>query len=178
MHLREELKQLDNQRLSGKQMVDALKGKVKVVVYSDVVKMNSLDELLNPHGKVIILYQTTSETSGHWCCLFRQTFENVIFFDPYGLKPDDEIPDCKYLSYLNGETPLRTLLNNSNYNVSFNPNRYEKWSKDMNSCGRHVIFRLQNSHMTNSKYHQYITKMTKSTRLNPDELVAVLTKDI
>ena len=74
--------------LSNHELEKMMNNQIKVVIYPDLVNYNSIEELLEPFGAVIILYLMDTDT-GHWVTLFRYPNSNKIeFFDPYGRKPD------------------------------------------------------------------------------------------
>jgi len=62
---------------------------IRIISYNELEKYTTIDELL-PDSKehLMLLYQTDSESSGHWTCLVRND-DNIYYFDSYG-KPIDE----------------------------------------------------------------------------------------
>ena len=65
-------------------------GQIKILKYSQLRNFKSIDDLLKPYGRVIILYES-KPGYGHWVGLFRYPHSDVIeFFDSYGMFPDHE----------------------------------------------------------------------------------------
>ena len=56
--------------LSGTEVLNLLDNKCNLVQYSDVHNIKSIDELLGPHKKCVMLYHT-STNYGHWCCIYE-----------------------------------------------------------------------------------------------------------
>ena len=55
----------------------------KVLKYTDLYDYHNVDELFNDTDKVILLYLTMNDHSGHWTCLFKNK-EGINYFDSYG----------------------------------------------------------------------------------------------
>lgn len=61
------------------------------VLYANVVKYKTLKALLGKENFVIILYETSDATTGHWVSItFNDKLNTVYFYDSYGYKPDYE----------------------------------------------------------------------------------------
>ena len=146
----------------------------RIVMYNELPEYQTIEQLL-PRDKsyFIILFQD-SENSGHWCCVLRQK-NRIEFFDPYGLYPDKELNwvdhgvreslgiDGKYLSKLFDQTPLEVVYNTEDYQAE---------KKGVNTCGRHVIFRLNKINMPILQYHEFFKAETKKLKTNYDGVVA------
>jgi hypothetical protein len=116
----------------------------KILKYSQFRNFNNIEDILpNEKDYCIILYEN-QPNSGHWTAIMR--FDDKIeYFDSYGNKPDLPLSwvsnetnnllgqDKPYLSYLFNKTPLEVYFNDYPYQVS---------KKDVNTCGRHCIFRI------------------------------------
>ena len=74
--------------LSGQDIV-ALTGK-QPVLYSDLRKYTSLQQLCGPERACIVLYQTSQKTEGHFVCLSINRKGVARFVDPYGLQNGTE----------------------------------------------------------------------------------------
>lgn len=62
---------LKGKALSGNELIDLLGGKVKIVRYPNIHKYKTIDELLEPYGSTIILYELR-KNYGHWVCIMLQ----------------------------------------------------------------------------------------------------------
>lgn len=148
----------------------------------------------NMKEKPIVLCYLTSENYGHWTCLFKNK-EGINFFDSYGLKPDDELfwnfpksfkkkakEDYPHLtrlllssSFLVHEKFGKNKRNLGKTRINYNPYQYQSKKRGVNTCGRHVIFRLCFSELSDIEYNRLIRTLCKRTALDPDELVVLLT---
>ena len=117
--------------------------------YTDLYIYNNIDDVFGHLDKIILLYLTNNETSGHWTGLYRQN-NKIIFFDSYGLDIDEEF---KYITpYKKNELHekykyLKYLLDKSNYEIEHN--KYKLQGKNSECCGRYVSLRLINNFMNN-----------------------------
>ena len=156
-----------------------LDDEVKIIPYSSIKKYKNIDELLYPFDKVVILFKT-SNTFGHWCCIFRDIFRNEIeFFDPYGLMIDDQLEynDDKVFQKQNGQDHFyltRLLADTNSKKISYNHHKFQKFDPNIATCGRWCVHRLLNSDLSleeykkkldknrkNMTYDKYITKIIK-----------------
>jgi hypothetical protein len=67
--------------LSGKDILNMLEGKTKILIYPNLHKYNNINELLHPYGSCVILYMT-KRNYGHWTCLVDHN-DRIEFYDPY-----------------------------------------------------------------------------------------------
>ena len=84
----------ENKKLKGSDVVKIAGGNTKVVAYHELVNYNSIEELLEEFGSVVLLFETVYNV-GHYTCLYYHK-DVLHFFDPYGMKPDEEL---KYATY-------------------------------------------------------------------------------
>lgn len=164
---------------SSKDIIDFVPN-TKIVMYCDIHKYKSLDQLLSPYGSVVILYMT-KQNYGHWVCLFMRRDGVIEFFDSYGncdgrrMVPDSEFhyisKSFRQQSYQNYPY-LTKLLYDSNYPVEYNHYNFQDEKKGVNTCGRHCVVRLLNKNLT---LNQYINEFQKSG-ISPDQLVLNLTR--
>lgn len=156
----------------------------KVLLYSELYKYKTLEELLDHNGgKVIILYLQT-DSYGHWTTLIKTTIKNkkndnecVEWFDPYGLFPDDEFEfsspemnekhkqDYKYITQLLRESP---------YILSYNHYKFQEKAHNVATCGFWCVNRINNSTLTLEQYKKMIDtnlKMDKELKTRDDVVV-------
>lgn len=149
---------------------------LKVVAYPDLLKAQSINEVLDEKGRLMLLYLTENQNTGHWVCLLNYRNTNIIeYFDPYGnFRPDGE---SKWLSksqlreFGQATKKLTQLLNTSNYEIKSNAFPFQKDKINMNTCGRHCTTRLYFKNLTLPDY----IKLIKSTGLTPDDFVCAFT---
>lgn len=162
--------------LSNFDLVDLLDGKATVMLYPDMYKINSIEQLLHPYDACFLLFETEPRM-GHWCALLKYG-DTVEFFDPYSGYPDDVLKfipkdfkkkskqDYPYLTKLLYECP---------YKIEFNDNKYQKHNNNINTCGRHCALRILCKDLDNKQYDKMIKKLQKETGMNPDDLVTAIT---
>lgn len=142
----------------------------RIIKYSQFKSIKNINQLLpNNKDHIIILFET-SYNSGHWCCLlkFNDCYE---YFDSYGKyvsqplewnKPEINIAlgqDKPYLNY---------LLDNSKLDTYYNDIDYQQLKNDINTCGRHVCFRILCMLKKNYNLKQYY-KFMNSLKNKSDE---------
>lgn len=170
------IEQSENIDLSGEDLHRIVDGKARIIKYDDLQHFNSIDEVLGKYGAVIILYET-SQNFGHWVCLFRIGERKLEFFDPYGLKLDEELkvaPEFNMREH-HGElvahlTALVELCEDCV--VVSNTTQLQKVLRHTNTCGRWVGMRLRFRDVSLSNF---ITLMTKNKHYDGDFWVSALT---
>ena len=122
------------------------KHQTKIITYDKLHNIFDIEEILEPYGSAVILY-TTKENFNHWVTLFKVNDTTLEFFDPYGLKVDEELnlEIKENLRPLDDDRipHLSDILNNSNYKLIYNNFRLQKLLKDHNTCGRWCAVRLR-----------------------------------
>lgn len=162
-----------NKSLSGREVLDLLDHKCNLVQYSDVHKISTIDELLGPHRKCVLLYQT-SHNYGHWCCVWE--YNNIIFFsDSYGSKPDSQlnfVPHDMKDELNSNHNYLIRLLYKSGKKVEFNQYQFQSKDPEVASCGRWCVNRLRFPEISIDEYHDIFKDASKY--INKDELICLL----
>lgn len=167
------IKKMKKEAYSGRDILKACDWKTKIVKYSELKKYDSLDELLNPFGCVVLLYETRPNY-GHWVCIIRHKDSSVEFYDSYGIFIDDQLDniDVVMRKRLGVNYPyLSELLVNSGSKIVFNKYRLQKMKNDINSCGRHVAFRIIMRDLNINEY----TKLLINSHMDPDSTITYLT---
>lgn len=170
----QKIKNAEKLDLSGEDIMRMCKNKVKIISYEDMENYKTLDDIFDINNATIILYET-SDHFGHWTLLLKD--KNYLeFFDPYGLKPDEELNyDNKYNKRIhNGVTVahLTHLLNESDYKLNYNRKRLQQFLKDVNTCGRWCVARVLLRHFTLSEFQKLFTDNVNHT---PDFWVTAFT---
>jgi hypothetical protein len=153
-------------------------GQCHIIKYEDLEHVSSLEEILEPFGCVMILYQTAARF-GHWVTLFRTGAKEkgkLEFFDPYGLKVDQEldIDNEFHLREHNGvKTPhLSALIAKGGYKVKSNTKQLQKILRHVQTCGRHVAMRIR---FRDASLPKYIKMLTTNAHYDPDFWVSAMT---
>jgi hypothetical protein len=160
--------------LSSTDLKNIFDGELKVMIYKELKKCKTIDEVLHPYNRVCILYNWTPSV-GHWTCLFKKD-NTIYFFDSFGSIPDGktnygQIPknirnhmglEYKYLTKLLYESP---------YEIDYNPMPIQDIKSS--TCGRYCALRLALYDMTTEDFNKLFSKNKK---LN-DELIMNLTDE-
>ena len=86
----DDVKELIESPMSDGDLRKILGKDLKVIRYSELAPLRSLEQLLpRPKDHCIILYETQPGV-GHWVALLKYN-GSYEFFDPYGIYPDDEL---------------------------------------------------------------------------------------
>jgi hypothetical protein len=151
-------------------------GKCRVMLYSDLMNFDNIDAVLNPHGAVILLYQTNDRLYGHFVCLFRDATQKnrLIFYDSYGRKMDEQLEYSIYnIRNMGGLVPhLSDLIHKSNYSVTSNTKRMQKNNKDDNTCGRYAALRIIFRELSNDQFNYMLAS---NKHYDADYAVTILT---
>jgi len=151
-----------------------LDGKTNIIIYPNLEKFNSIDELLDPYDNCVILYMT-KKNYGHWCCFYRVN-GMIEFFDSYGIEPDMELKEInKNFRNKNGQKIpyLTELLLKSDKEISYNNYKLQKLSPSIATCGRHCVVRIANKDIPIDDYANILKSLG-----NPDEVVTEITQFI
>ena len=86
------IKNIYTQDLTGSDIQITTNGKCPVHLYKDLLKFNSIQEILGEYNKCIVLFPVKSSQNGHWCALlFHEDINTLEWFDPYGFSWDQEL---------------------------------------------------------------------------------------
>jgi hypothetical protein len=160
--------------ISSDDISQLMDGKVKIISYSQLKQFKNIDELLEPFGKVVILYES-KKNYGHWTCLFVNPVDNTLnFFDSYGIFLDDElehVPENYKKKSGYGYVPLLSiLLYKSGYPVNYNHFKLQGRGNHINTCGKWCVLRLINSDKNEYEFAKPLLKMRKKG-INLDEFL-------
>lgn len=143
------------------------------VLYSDLAKYKNVRELLGKEGYVVILYQTSSKTSGHWVSLYLRNDGVLCFADSYGLRFDTEQQYAAFDKPL--PRYLTQLIESSGMQIDYNKTDFQNKSSRISTCGRYAtFFCLFGPRMNFQKIKTFLTS-NSSDFLKPDNIVTLLT---
>ena len=149
-----------------------------IMPYPDILRARSIDDVLDEKGRLMLLYLTEDQNTGHWVCLLKYRDQPILeFFDPYGIAPDNEskwLTQEKLEQFGQDTKHLSKLLRESPYKVIWNKTKFQKDVSDINTCGRHCLCRLYMKHLTLPQY----TKLLKSSGVSPDDFVSGFTYNL
>ena len=169
--------------LSGGDIKKALDNKVKLITYSDLMEYNNIFDVLKPYNKVVILFETTGKLIGHYTCLFKCnseiTGESIIFFDPYGMKPEKELnyaPDWLKEVTNAKKNLLYRLFQQDTIQIRYNQHDLQKWSKKISTCGRWCIVRLMYPEYDENEFYKFFKDNAK--KKDYDKIVTEITNKL
>jgi hypothetical protein len=182
------LKAVVEDPLSDEDIAYITKGKCNIMKYEQLASLNSLDEVMYPHGACILLYET-EKNFGHWVALIKEPGsgkdkqKNVVeFFDSYGVAPDEELRMVpEYFRRSSGQTLdkktgggiLTELIDASPYQIQWNQVDFQEDNKSTNTCGRWAALRVLWRAVSLDKFQNFLLNQ----KLTPDMYVAALTMD-
>jgi len=152
----------------------------KIFTYKELSKYKNINQLLpNPIDYAIILY-LDEPSKGHWTAILKYN-NKIEMFDPYGIKELDEELDwvpCTERIKLGVAIPYITRLFNSIKKPQkgiLSTFEYQDDHYNVNTCGRHVVYRilkLLNNNMNIDEYYKHMKKLRKEFNLTYDEIVS------
>jgi len=150
---------------------------IRILKYSELNDANKIEDILTKDNDYFILLIEDSPNKGHWVCMSR--YGNTIeFFDSLAGKPDSQLnwtPMDMRKKLGQGKKILTDLLMETPKKVVYNPVKYQEESTDINTCGRHCIFRIKN--MLEGKnlddYYKLMKQLKENTGKSYDELVSM-----
>ncbi len=171
------LKKYEDIALSDKEVLKLVNNKANLILYPNLYKYKNIDEILNPYGACIILYES-KPSYGHWCLIFKVNDYMLEFFNPYGGWPDDSLKkiNLNFRMVSNQYYPLLSyLMVDSPYKLSYNEYEFQKYGPDIKTCGRWCAIRLIYRFLTLNEFHNFINYFTNLFNISGDRFVTLLT---
>ena len=169
--------------LTGSDMLNNSAAPSKLVIYKDIHKYKTLNDLFGDVDVIYLLYES-QPYSGHWVTLFR-VGDRVELFDSYDNRPDQQFNfiNDDFKSQRNMDVPYLTkvLLDHAENGgeVHYNHHKLQREGSNIATCGRHGLVRVMFRDLPIDEDYQ-LMKQLKS-KLNAgsyDEVVLKLTNDI
>lgn len=154
-----------------------------ILKYSELKNYKTIEELLPKDFSYKIILIESEMNSGHWICLLR--YGNFIeIFNSYGTRPSVELnflSRVKKMILGQDEKFLNTILTEckGRYKVIYNKKRFQKYSNNIRTCGRHVLLRIMMNtlyRMTLMDYIDFMEKIKERYGLDYDQIVSVMIK--
>ena len=153
----------------------------KIMKYSDLKNYDKIEDLLKKDKDYAFLLYEDSPNKGHWTTILRYD-PYIEYFDSYGGKVDNPLNwiSKDQRKNLNQENKLLSkLFDKTKMKVVYNPIDYQEdnMKKDVNTCGRHAVFRVKNLIDCNRKLEDYFNLMggiKKESGNTYDEIVSHL----
>jgi hypothetical protein len=150
----------------------------KVMRYSSLRNIRDIKQLLpNEIDYAILLYED-SPNKGHWVAVMRYG-DTIEFFDSYGGEPDKPLSwnNSHINQKLNQEPYLSRLFDKTDMEVVYSPTKFQGDGDDINTCGRHTVFRILNlieKDRPLGEYYKIMNEIKKETKSSYDDIVANL----
>ena len=171
---------LVHKALSDEELKVILGKDLKIVMYPDLAKYSSIEQLLvNPNDYCIILIvesESKFNISGHWTALLR--YDGLFeYFDPYGNDVDVDLMtwmDRKTRARLQESKPYLTYLLKGRKYI-YNKVKYEVLKKGVNTCGSHSSYRIYQFvkyNRTLEDYQKHMQDLSKQFGMGYDKIVA------
>jgi hypothetical protein len=161
--------------LTDKEMRTYLDNKCNLVMYSDIRKYKSVDELLGKYGRCIILYiwkqNANNQSEGHWVSIVKTADNKIRFTDSFGAivdKPIEKLSKYDRQRFNEDYKYLSDLLINCPYKLEYNEKRIQ--NKHSQVCGYYNILACI---MANEPLKSFQNLFSKDTLAN-DKLVFYL----
>lgn len=176
MSIRKALRYYEDIALSNYDILKKLNGKTNIILYPDLHKYHNIDEILEPYGVCVLLFES-KKNYGHWCCILK--IDNTIeFFNPYGGYPDDTLKfiplDFRKISYQIFPY-LSILLYDSPYNLTYNEFPLQKHKSNIRTCGRHCICRIMYRDLNLYEYIDMLNYYKNKYAIDYDKIVTLIT---
>ena len=170
------IKDSEDYQFTGDDMKNITENKYNLIKYEELSKYDNIDQILGNNNGVIILFQNESANSGHWVGLWKED-NTIMYFDSFGLKPDDEIQYTEFNLRKfkeSGESVphLTHLLNESKYKISHNKYKLQKFIDESSTCGRWVSYRLLHKKLS---HDEFADLFMKNKHYDPDFWISAIT---
>ncbi len=166
-----------NYSLSDSDLYNLFKGKVKILTYKDLYLYTNIDDLLDPFGVVILLYELRPYV-GHWTIIFKRNKKVIEFFDSYGLMLDSELDwvDKKYKEDLKENYKyLSVLVYNSPYQLEYNDHQFQEYNDNISTCGRFAYLRYKYKKLNIDYFWRLINETSEELGISKDKISVILT---
>jgi hypothetical protein len=160
--------------LSDQEILNLTDNQCKVISYQDLEKYDNIDQVLEPFGATVILYQE-KKTYGHYTVLIKHSNTLLEIFDSLGLGLDKELEFSEYNKKRHGGRAiphLSILIENSKYKIEANLVQLQKDSKDINTCGKYSAIRIK---FRDLSLNQFVKMLKSSKIMDSDMWISALT---
>lgn len=167
--------------LSNQDIYSRLNGRTNVIMYNQLNQVNDIDDVMK-NDSVVILFEKQPK-NGHWVALIKnynrtRNRPTIEFFDSYGMFPDEEKKyiDDGFLFQSNQKyNKLSELLTRASekYDIEYNNYKLQRKTKDISTCGRHVISRILLKDLDIDEYN----KLMRSFKgYSPDDIATIISE--
>lgn len=168
-------KQMDKS-FSDKDILKLCQRKVKILTYPELHEFKTIEEALEPHGSIALLY-LTKKNYGHWVCINEMVDGSIEFFDSYGFPVDKELDFIgkKFKSSNDENYPYLSALlldaQERGKDIIYNEHKLQELEEDSSTCGRWICMRIILKYLMLEDF----VSIFRNTKFKPDFLVTALT---
>lgn len=169
--------------LTGNDLLQNATCNAKLMIYKDIHKYDTVEELFGDNDAIFILYET-SPNVGHWTLLFRIN-NKIEFYDSYNYRPDAQFEfideDFKRNRNMNYPYLIKLLLDYAERGgeVHYNEFKLQREGGNIATCGRHCLIRLMWRGLPIKQYYHLLKDLKGELGLKSfDDVVLALTDDI
>ena len=144
------------------------------MLYDDLDGVNRIEDLFADDINTVfvllrIRHTNGVESVGHWIALSILEDGTMVYYDPYGLSPQEDLIITKEPDLLS-----RLLVNKK---IDVNKFQHQDIKHETNVCGRHTCLRSIFHLLTNNQYNDtVIAPLIKTKQVaNPDILISLIT---
>jgi hypothetical protein len=173
------MEQLESYCLSDKDIKKILRN-VNIVIYPQLKRYNNILECFK-HNNIFVLFfeeeKIGKQISGHWSGFIKNDSDKtILYFDPYGLKPDeckDWLKKNTLVSLKEYPNYLSELLEKSDYTIKYNPIQYQSKKPNNNECGDHTCTRLLHANLNGQQYKSFLDGLKRKYNVATYDLAVV-----
>ena len=172
--------------LSDTQVKQILGRDQRIIIYSNLARFNTITEAMGAGKSFVLFFEEDSmgeSIMGHWECVWMspRSPNTIIFFDSYGLKPDEckkFLSDNKLVQLKEHDNILSQLLakaQQEGMTVMYNPFKYQSMKPDVSTCGFYVTQRLLHKNLNGAQFKEMLEGVQKRYKLKTyDEAVSYM----
>jgi hypothetical protein len=139
----------------------------RVITYDDIAKAHKLSDVLNethPYAIVLVMDHKKGGSVGHYIAIWLRD-KKVFFFDAYAHRVK------ALLDLMGNSDALIRLVHAADCTLVPNKKQFQEYGDKISTCGRHCCVRLRLAEWEHQKYARFM----RSSLLNPDQIVTMLT---
>jgi len=148
-----------------------------VIKYSELKNYNNIEDLLKlPKSYAILLYEN-EPNNGHFCCIMRDKYNNIVYFDSYGHAPSEPLlwNSKEQNIQLGQDKPyLNILLDKTDLPVYYNGYQFQNDNSDIATCGRYCVsvIKAMKEGISLAEFIKTFKTLQKRLNVKPDLLVS------
>jgi len=181
INTKKDVEKIKEYSLSNDDFDKILEPDTNIFTYPELENVRHIDEVFDRKGRAIMLYLTENSNSGHWISLIKKG-DTIEFYDPYGFKADTQgkklgLTDKEDKELNTGMPLLTNLVKKAGYTLKSNKRKSQPYRDDVNTCGRHIVFRTLLYKMPMDRYNKLLDSW-ENKDVKSDDIITILTDNI